>query len=300
MQNTNPSFLKYLKKLIKREDFKNLNIPQKRYIISLFLLKTQMSETPLENDQNYITILEYLEKKNLINKNNVEMVSQKILSYWDFLYGLKNSSKKIRKSEEKINLGNNLKNIFEVKNTTAFKYANYDGGVVLLNAENNNIIYCNQQALKLLEIKKYENINFFHLLIPFSLKWLEKKFNKGEIFGDHKEIGSTANFKIIIYSKKAKNRYLSYLQKKTIVDKNQINEKDIFFKYLNSLDVSAKIITFDPENKSDEEEYPKKKIIYILKIKQSKKIQSFNFSLMKNDEKIKKWEKKLIEDAQIK
>ena len=153
-----------------------------------------------------------------------------------------------------------------------------------------------------------------------------KNNNFCEIF-ENKLVGDSVNFSYIIYSKSNLNKYIKQIKKKKIFDYQKLEEnfksasKGIFYRYLKALSSRASLILLKfnfkelkvsySENETDinfgssiknlfknfqnisEEEKNKNiyRISIFLETRYAKKIPNYDFNNMKNDKKIKEFEK---------
>ena len=187
---------------------------------------------------------------------------------------------------------------------------------------NGDFIWLDDKSLKFFEFQKVIEKNFFNLLIPFSKQKMISKYckeKKGEnlVFDENSELGENFTFSYVIYSEKNLQKYIKYVKKKGFLDlekekKNENKGEIIFFKYLKALSsritlISLKISEDEYEEIFEKNKYrilkkeifkdifKKQKIFYkkaiFLETRFAKKIPNFDYSVMKKDSKIIKFEK---------
>lgn len=128
----------------------------------------------------------------------------------------------------------------QTKNTFGFCFVDIKG----------NFIWADANCERHFEMKKTEmdRRNFFDLMIPFSLSLLSKKYGP-ELFSQSKKIGTSLSFPFVMYSHKAKNKFIKILRKKGIMDTKEIKEDTegkrdftIFYRYMKALSCRATLV----------------------------------------------------------
>lgn len=101
-----------------------------------------------------------------------------------------------------------------------------------------------------MRLKEMKNTNFFDLMIPFSRKYIYKKFGGTEIFGKERGVFSSVTFAYVIYSKTSMNKFSKRLQEKNRRDPDAVDENVLpeeremgnYYKYLKALSSTATLV----------------------------------------------------------
>lgn len=136
-------------------------------------------------------------------------------------------------------------------NQKADRYVNKNYGQAIIDL-NGDFIWADQNSEKFFEmrLKEMKNTNFFDLMIPFSRKYIYKKFGGAEIFGSEKAVFSSVTFSYVIYSKTSMNKFAKRLQEKNHRDPDAVDDNVLpeeremgnYYKYLKALSSKATLV----------------------------------------------------------
>lgn len=130
-----------------------------------------------------------------------------------------------------------------------YVHKNYGQAIIDLNGD---FIWADQNSEKFFEmrLKEMKNTNFFDLMIPFSRKYIFKKFGGNEIFSREKNVFSSVAFSYVIYSKTSMNKFSKRLQEKNHRDPDAVDDNVLpeeremgnYYKYLKALSSKATLV----------------------------------------------------------
>ena len=136
-------------------------------------------------------------------------------------------------------------------NAKAERYAHKNYGQAIIDL-NGDFIWADANSEKFFEmrLKEMKSTNFFELMVPFSRKYIFKKFGGSELFGREKAAFSSVAFSYVIYSKTSMNKFAKRLQERGHRDPDAVDEHvpaeeremGNYYKYLKALSSKATLV----------------------------------------------------------